>query len=86
MHRFLQPVLSPSPEIRAGTGAGINESATISGSSTEPLAVGGRKVPPGDDGTLVAQVDDHNQSICTDMCGGAREYYSLSGVLAKADA
>jgi len=35
---------------------------------------------------MAAQVDDHNQSICTDMCGGAREYYSLSGVLAKADA
>jgi hypothetical protein len=30
-----------------------------------------------------AQVDDHNPSICTDMCGGAREYYSLLGVLAK---
>jgi hypothetical protein len=33
---------------------------------------------------LDAQVDDHNPSICTDMCGGAREYYSLFAVHAKA--
>ena len=35
-------------------------------------------------GTPDAQVDDHNRSICTDMCGGAREYYSLFAVHAKA--